>query len=320
MRVALIFFTLLSLPSDSKSNCSCPNIYQPVCGVNGITYPSRCHLSCASTTLLSSGPCAGQPSGYVPTQNSQGCPQCVAIPTQPVCGSGGVTYDNQCILQCRGASLLYQGSCNPASTSQYPNTQYPNTQYPNPQYPNPQYPNTQYPNPQYPNTQYPNTQYPNTQYPNTQYPSTQYPPQTSFSSTTYPSTNPGSPVVTTPTSCYCADIDNQVCGTDNRTYQNECVLACARQTLLRSGACSTGANVITPALLNSATSNASAIQPTNPINSSISGCNCPPSGSQVCATTRVTYANICEMSCRGGILAHAGPCARRLLTSFTKLK
>lgn len=112
--------------------CACPMIYRPVCGSDGITYPSdclftRCHLPGFTVTIVSQGPCsqpavaaagagvaAAKPiaSALRPMPGACACPRIY----KPVCGSDGITYSNDCELtRCRAldsiVTVAYQGPC-----------------------------------------------------------------------------------------------------------------------------------------------------------------------------------------------------------------
>ena len=260
---------VLLLGLGSTQQCSCPNIYRPVCGTNGVTYPSECHLSCAGVGKLAAGICSSNQStgqyevapqqptttpttpttpttttttttpttpttptsttyinypnypGYpLPTQQPSTSgqvpvlPNCASCPStsQLVCGSNGVTYQNDCTRQCAGVSLFAVGAC-PAPLS-------------------------------------------------------------------------------TPTVCYCSDQENLVCGADGKTYQNECVLSmCAKQRAVRQGACPNSGPVVTPS-----TFVASA------------NCSCPNVTDLKCGANQVTYQSLCHLQCANAVFAKNGAC------------
>lgn len=39
--------------------CICPDVYDPVCGVNGVTYSNGCRASCAGVKVAHKGSCEG---------------------------------------------------------------------------------------------------------------------------------------------------------------------------------------------------------------------------------------------------------------------
>ncbi|CAK4374113.1 unnamed protein product [Aphanomyces euteiches] len=81
---------------DQKCEKGCPRIYNPVCGSDGTTFANDCLLSVAtcrnaSITLASNGTCQEAPKSQCKTA-------CNKI-YQPVCGSNGQTYGNDCDLK-----------------------------------------------------------------------------------------------------------------------------------------------------------------------------------------------------------------------------
>ncbi|XP_021186070.2 thrombin inhibitor rhodniin-like [Helicoverpa armigera] len=110
----LVFVSAYICSTQALPPCTCSKNYVPVCGSDGNTYFSNCHLECAQytskriITVVKQGPC----DDFVPP-----IPDCVChMSYLPVCGTDGETYGNKCGLDCQknrnpGLKLKHHGPC-----------------------------------------------------------------------------------------------------------------------------------------------------------------------------------------------------------------
>ena len=86
----------------------CNDVFNPVCGVNGVTYSNLCKLKeCGRIEKSNDGPC-GVPDYRAPVELRM-C-KC-EFRFRPACGSDNVTYQDSCVLNCAGQRIQNKGSC-----------------------------------------------------------------------------------------------------------------------------------------------------------------------------------------------------------------
>ncbi|BET00155.1 Kazal-type serine protease inhibitor domain [Nesidiocoris tenuis] len=123
---------------EGRANCECPppceEVMRPVCGTDGVTYDSACHLKrqmCLDRGTVklaytgvcgADGPCTHKDCGPLAVCKQIGhlaeC-ECVSCGSEyePVCGSDGVSYSNLCrlkreaCLKNKRIDVLYPGLC-----------------------------------------------------------------------------------------------------------------------------------------------------------------------------------------------------------------
>ena len=118
----------------------CPDVLDPVCGCDSLTYDNACLADRAGVTVLHTGPCEC-PSGAVACggttdvrcEAGQFCKKpdgacsadaegvCAPLPgscppdSAPVCGCDGVTYSNACFTDAAGVPVFTLGACVPGA-------------------------------------------------------------------------------------------------------------------------------------------------------------------------------------------------------------
>ncbi|KAL4232723.1 hypothetical protein ACF0H5_007411 [Mactra antiquata] len=117
MKLILVCLALLGgcYGATIRQGCPmiCPANWEPICGTDGKTYSNQCGLEsamCMDSSIMKAH------DGECGMNTPAPCPaiMCMAL-YDPVCGSDGKTYSNQCNLHaahCHGeVTVAHKGSC-----------------------------------------------------------------------------------------------------------------------------------------------------------------------------------------------------------------
>jgi hypothetical protein len=106
-------------------DCVCPEVWAPVCGVDGVTYGNACEARCAHVEIAHEGPCEAECrcnadcAGRAVCREGRCQPPCEiqCLVHDPVCGSDGRTYGCGAVdAACHGVTVLHEGECRPTCT------------------------------------------------------------------------------------------------------------------------------------------------------------------------------------------------------------
>lgn len=86
---------------NSSDEMFCPTIYEPVCGVDGMTYGNSCEASVENVSIAYEGECG--------RENAFNKDIICTREYMPVCGADGVTYSNECLAG--NMTIVHEGEC-----------------------------------------------------------------------------------------------------------------------------------------------------------------------------------------------------------------